>query len=472
MRIVAIAASIALAAGCAARRQAPAPPAEPARAEDFARLIGHGCYRCLESALAQAEAQGARQDAFEAAALLVLRSKELGLPFDAWLAAAREHAPADAASGLYLEIVSVIPPFPSSGGRDALLDLQARMQARASLTAWRQALQGGNGSDVFRAYLDVSLVCAFGRLRQDEQSFSEPLAPVATTPVYQYRVGICDNTHASQLEDLRAASPEFVDADFALGRYALEDSLNPDPERALRHLESAAAAFPASPAIVTMIGDVYRAWEEWPAALAAYDRAIAVSPDHPEAMLGRTISLSRLMRSEEAIRTATRMIDLGQWRLGEAYYWRAWNHLLLDDYQAARRDADSARTLMANAALFVLSGTIEWRLRRLETAEQEFQQALTMDLGECEAAFNLGVVRDELGKPAEALGAFQQARQCYDLSITVRREAIASIRSGPGTDTAKSRGAAVHERVLADLEERRAAVLRALDVLAAGASSQ
>ena len=127
---------------------------------------------------------------------------------------------------------------------------------------------------------------------------------------------------------------------------------------------------------------------------------------------------------------------------------------------------------MANAALFVLSGTIEWRLRRLESAEQEFMQALTMDLGECEAAFNLGVVRDELGKSPEALAAFHQARQCFDLSIKVRREAIATIRSGRGTDTAKARAAAVHERVLADLEDRQKEVLRALDLLEKATTSQ
>jgi tetratricopeptide (TPR) repeat protein len=217
---------------------------------------------------------------------------------------------------------------------------------------------------------------------------------------------------------------------------------------------------------------VYRGWEDWAPALDAYDAALAVSPDHPEGMLGRTVSLSRLMRSAEAIAAATRMIELGQWRVGEAYYWRAWNYLLLGSYDLARRDADSARTRMANAAMFVLSGTIEWRMMRLESAEREFQQALTMDLGECEAAFNLGVVRDELGRQDGSLAAFEQARRCYDLSMAVRREAISAIRSGPGTESAKARAAAVHERVLADLEDRHRDALRAIEVLTKVAASR
>jgi hypothetical protein len=59
----------------------------------------------------------------------------------------------------------------------------------------------------------------------------------------------------------------------------------------------------------------------------------------------------------------------------------------------ARADADRARSLIANASMFVLSGMIDWRLRRLETAEEEFQRALTMDFGQCEAAHYMGIVR-------------------------------------------------------------------------------
>ena len=62
-----------------------------------------------------------------------------------------------------------------------------------------------------------------------------------------------------------------MDADFALGRYALDDPINPDQDEALRRLQSASAAFPRSPAIGVTIGNVYRRWEEWSDALEAYD---------------------------------------------------------------------------------------------------------------------------------------------------------------------------------------------------------
>jgi tetratricopeptide (TPR) repeat protein len=458
--------AIALAAGCAARKTAsvstrPAPPV----VETIAELIRHGCYRCLEQAFAEAEARGAATEAFEAAALLVLRAKELGLPTEPWLTRARTRAAADAALTPYLTMVEAILPHALSDDRDALFDVRTRSQARSSLQAWRDSLHSGPTSNVFRMYLDVALICGFGTLKENEQSFSGQLDSDVLAPVYQYRVGACDSAHAERLRTLRAADSAYVDADFALGRYALDDAVNPDQDEALRRLQSAYAAFPRSPAIGVTIGNVYRRLEQWSEARTAYDAVLAGSPTHPEALIGRVISLSHLARPEEAIQTATILIDAGQWHLGEAHYWRGWNQLRRSQHDLARADADRAKTLMSNAAVFVLSGVIEWRLRRLDSAEQEFESAIAIDFGECEAALDLGVVRDERRKPAESLAAFQLARQCYDLSITLRREAIARIEAGPGTDTAKAREIARHQRELAELQSRRDEAVRAIAVL-------
>jgi tetratricopeptide (TPR) repeat protein len=451
------------AAGCAARTPPVTSVLPAVSTEDLSTLIERGCYRCLEDAFDKAQARGAHDHAFEAAALLVLRSKELGLPYESWRQSARALAGSDAAP--VLSMIDAIPPDALSGDPDAALNMAGRVQARTSITTWRAALQSGRWSEVFRAYLEVALVCAFGRLIEDEHSFTGPLDAVAEMPVYQYRLSICDNRQWARLAEFRAAHPDYVDADFALGRFAFEDPVNPDQEEGLRRLQSAFAAFPRSPAIAVTIGNMYRAWEEWAAALGAYDEAVALSPNHPDALIGRTISLSRLGRADEAIETASRVIDSGQWRRGEAYYWRGWNRLVRGEYQDARVDTDRAKGLMANAAVFVLSGAIEWRLQRRDAAEKEFEQALLMDLGECEAAFNLGVVRDELGKDSEAVAAFTQARQCYDLSISLRREAIAKVRSGPGNETTRNRAAAIHERALRDFEARRDEAVRLIDVM-------
>ncbi len=465
-KVLVLFAACVMLAGCGARRPAPVPtPTASSSADDFERLIRHGCYRCLEQAFADAEKRGAGTQAFEAAALLVLRSKELGLPTAPWLEHARSRAAANPPLTPYLTMVEAIPPHAMSDDRDALFDVRSRTQARSSLQAWRDSLRSGETSNLFRLYLDVALICGFGTLKETDQSFTGQLDADVRAPIYQYRVGACDSAHGERLRTLRAADAEYVDADFALGRYALDDAVNPDQDEAVRRLRSAYAAFPQSPAIGVTLGNVYRRWEEWSDALTAYDAVLARSPKHPEALVGRVISLSHLMRPEEAIQTATALIDEGQWHLGEAHYWRGWNHLRLAQHDLARRDADRAKTLMSNAAVFVLSGVIEWRLRRLDSSEKEFESAIAVDFGECEAALDLGIVRDEQRKPVEALAAFQQARQCYDLSIALRREAIAKVQTGRGTDTAKARDTARHERELADLQSRRDEAVRAINVL-------
>jgi tetratricopeptide (TPR) repeat protein len=465
MRLMLVVALMTTATGCAARFPVPATP--PAVAFDAATdaLIRRGCYRCLEQAYEKAQSQGARMQAFEAATLLTLRSKELGLPSDEWLGRARALAGTDTALLPYVDMVDVIPPDRLSENREALFDIRRRTRARGSLETWRDQLRDGPGSDAFRGYLDVALICAFGTLKETPDSFNGTVDPATVTALFQYGLGACDAMYRERLSAVRASDPDFVDADYPLGRYAFEDPVNPNAEESLARFDSAARAFPRSPAIATRIGNLYRIWEDWAPALVAFDAALSVAPNHPEATIGRAISLSHLERSEEAIAATSRPIDEGQWLLGEAYYWRGWNHLRLKNYPLARADADRALTLMSNAAVHVLSGVIEWRLGRLASAEKEFEDALAIDLGECEAAFDLGVVRDQFGKVTEALAAFKQAGQCYDLSIALRREAIDKIHKGPGTETLKARDSARHERVLSDLTERRHEVTRLVDAI-------
>jgi tetratricopeptide (TPR) repeat protein len=465
LRVVLAVAALVLATGCAARRPAPVPAvAAPPRLDDLTALIEQGCYRCLERAYEQAHARGAAQQAFESAVLLVLRSKELGLPFAEWLAKARAVAPEGDAPALYLAIADAIPPDRLSEERYTLFEMGMR-NIRASVPSWRDALVSGPASELFRSYLDLALVCSFGRVGENAQSYTGELDPVTAVPLYQYAVGICDAAKAPRLQAMRTANPDFVDADYALGRYLVENPSSGDQEGGLRRLQTVAAAFPRSPAIAVWVGNTYRVWEEWPAALEGYDAALAVSPRHPDALIGRTIALSQLGRAQEAIATATTVIDGSQWMVGEAYYWRAWNQLRLGNLPMAREDADRALTQMANARVFVLSGVIEWRMRRLEGAERDFQRAVTIDFGECEGAFDLGIVRDELRQVPQSLAAFRQAGQCNDLSIKLRHEAIAKIEAGPGTPSSRARDAARHQRALRELEERRDEIARAIGAL-------
>jgi tetratricopeptide (TPR) repeat protein len=450
------------------------PVAPPTR--DVESLIERGCFRCLEQALVLADQRSLPDLAFEAAALLTLRATELGMPADEWLARARALAAGDAARTAYVEMVAAVPPDPLRGLRDDLLvETQARnrIQTRlASVASWYDTLHTGTHSLAFRRYLEVTLLCSVD-LRNERFDRLDALAPqLPDLPLLKYRVGICLDQYQPQLLAVQADVPEFVDADFALGRYALRHPRTPDPDAAMRRFRSAAAAFPSSTAIPTTIGNLYQAWEDWPNALAAFDQALALLPSHPDALLGRVISLSQLERHEDAIAVATQLITSGRWHLAQAFYWRAWNYFNLENNQAARADADRTRTLMVNPAVFLLSGLIEWRFTRRQSAETEFQEALKMDFGQCEAAFYLGGVRYELRRLPEALAAMNQARQCYDLALAVRRKLLEDALAKATTPEAQARESARHERAIAAVQKRRGDVVAAIEKMMQGRSSK
>lgn len=459
------------AVSCASRR----PPATTASApvqpsRQIQELVARGCFRCLEQALTLARERGDSQLAFEAATLLVLRGGELGIPAQAWMQQARELAAGDPARELYLAMVSTVPPDPLSGQRgDLLLESQARNRAQSTMPDWRDGLRTGPASDSFRQYLTLSLTCLVDTSAERDRMLDALIPALPDVPLLRYRAAICDRRYRADsvatLTSIEQRDAEFADVNYALGKYAMQNPESPDQDEAMRRFQAAARAFPASVAIQLTIGNLYQSWEEWKSALAAFDAALALMPAHPEALLGRTISLSNLEQPQAAIDTATKLIDGGQWYLGQAYYWRAWNHFNMRNNDAARADADRTRTLMVNASVFLLSGLIEWRAPRLASAEKEFEQSVAMDFGQCLAALYLGGVRSEEGKPAESIAALQQARQCFDLSITVHRAAIEKINSGPGTEASKARGVAREERLIADAERRREQAVKTIETL-------
>ena len=427
-----------------APRAAVAPPAPvPPPAVDIDGAIREGCYRCLEEAFALTPR-------FELAALLALRSKELGLPYQAWRERAAELMPAGGEWPLYLEIVDVVRVDPQSGDREEILTLTAsQRRAAATVDGWRDALKAGTASPVFRAYLDLTLACSAGGR---QQAIADAEALFANVPLVQYRIGTCGSP--PHLTALRERRPAFADVEFPMGRNALE-SATPDQERALGYFRAARDAFPESALIAVSIGDIHRDREEWAEALVAYDAALALVPTHRDGLLGRTMALSNLSRYEEAIQSASRLLDLGNWFIGAAYFWRAWNHYNLRNIPEARADVDLARARASGPATLVLSGMVAWREGRLELAEQEFEAALTLDKGQCEAAALQGGVRAAQQRWNDAVASLQHAQQCFDLTIALRRKLIDEIREGPGSPEGKAGQVARHERAIAEAEKNR-----------------
>ena len=454
------------ASGTALGSTACAVPTAPVRAVSIApatttaraavdSLVERGCYRCLEHAYDAAVSASDRTRTFETALLLVARSKELGLPYGSWLDRARAATPPGPDWSDYLSIIQALRIDPLADDRDVILvDTLKNRAAAETVAGWRTDLAAGAGSPLLRTYLELSLICQYV-VDDRNVTIAAAVQRFHDVPLIEYRAGACGASQAPHLEAVREAVPEFADVDFALGRYAADIPQQPDQDEALRRFLSARAAFPQSPAIVASLAALRRDREEWAEALEAYDAVLALVPTHRDALLGRTATLSHLSRHEDAITAATRIIELGSWFTGEAYYWRAWNQYHLARIDEARIDTDRAKGLMHNASVLVLSGMIEWHERRFDESEAELQDALTLDAGQCEAAFLLGSVRAERRQWASGAAAFELAQRCYDLSVTLRRETIARITAGPGTEEGKARLIARQQRALTEEAQHR-----------------
>jgi tetratricopeptide (TPR) repeat protein len=392
---------------------------------------------------------------FESALLLTARAKELGLPYGPWLERARAAVPEGPDWSDYLAIVQSLRIDPLANDRDAILVETLKHRASPeTVTAWRTDLAAGAGSPLLRAYLELSLICQY-IVADRNVTIAATVQRFHDVPLIEYRAGACGPAQAAHLTAVRDAVPEFADIDFLLGRYAVDIPRQPDQEEALRRFTAARGAFPESPAIVASLAELRRDREEWTEALEAYDATLTLVPTHRDALLGKVVTLSHLGRHDEAVAAATRILELGSWFTGEAYYWRAWNEYHLARIEEARIDTDRAKGLMHNASVLVLSGMIEWHERRFDESEAELQDALTLDAGQCEAAFLLGAVRAERRQWASGAAAFELAQRCYDLSVTLRRETIARITAGPGTEEGKARQIARQQRTMTEEAQHR-----------------
>ena len=352
-------------------------------------------------------------------------------------------------------MVQALRTDPLADDRDVvLLDTLKNRASPQTIAGWRAGLASGAGSPLVRTYLELSLVCQY--LAEDRNvTIAAAVQRFPDVPLIQYRAGACNATQAPHLYAVRESVPVFADVDFLLGRYAADIPQQPDQDEALRRFVAARTAFPRSAAIVASLAALRRDREEWTDALEAYDAALALVPTHRDALLGRTVTLSHLTRYEDAIAAATRIIELGSWFTGEAYYWRAWNAYHLARIDDARADTDRAKSLMHNASVLVLSGMIEWHERRFDESEAELQDALTVDAGQCEAAFLLGSVRAEQRRWMSGAAAFDLAQRCYDLSVTLRRETIERISAGPGSDQGKARLISRQQRAMTEEAQHR-----------------
>lgn len=394
---------------CAARPVVVSPPPPAVSAAELATadaLVDEGCYRCLLEAHRIYEKGALREPLFETALLLALREKELGLDATPWIEKARPLATPETAT--YLDIVSAIAWIPAVSAPD--FEPPARPSA-VVLDDWLAWLR--TSPTVLNRYAELALLCS-GRGGSAPRDFD------ADRPLLQYRLGICSLAQRALLDSAFAASPRFAETGFFLARYEMTNSgyAGAQVTRALPLLLAAHEAIPESPTITVTLAAVWSGRKEYARALALYDEVLAARPEQRDALLGRATVLTYLGRPEDAMASATRMIELGTWYLGDAYYWRGWNRYGIGQLEAAAADVAEARKYRSGSDLLTLAGMIAYDQQRRDDARRDFTQALRTNPENCPARWYLGLMEvDERDWP-NGLREFSDATSCYRAAVS------------------------------------------------------
>ena len=461
-------AALILAAGCAS---APIRPDDQRALDEADLLVRQGCYDCLLEArdTYAAHAVGRARPLvverlFETDVLLALREKELALDPGEAIARARALAPelpSPIDGERILMLVEAVLPDDVGVPYARMQRLKHEQEERAldvdAEVAWLAA--SGLALPV-RQYVSAALECSYelrpplpgdtrARLRL------KPDLPPDPVPLVEYRIAICFDIESEPLLRTLETVPRFVEASFSQARVELITADQNGGAAAREHLTAAYARFPDSPSVTFLFASFEQLIGDCRAALALYRETLAIVDAHEMAMLGRTACLSFLGEHDAAIASATEMVDRQTFNIAQAYYWRAWNHHVLEALETARADIELAKRADRSLEILTLAGIIEHDQDDLETAETDLTSARRTRGGDrsCTAAWYLGLVHLKQERFADSSAAFEDATRCYDLNVKEAEAGLASMRARTDIEPVfKARQIANFEQVI--LEDR------------------
>ena len=277
----------------------------------------------------------------------------------------------------------------------------------------------------FYAYFYISLFESFEHWIKEKADFGRLKTSFARSPLIQYRLALFPELDADALTSLRASSPDFSESTYALGEYSLKSG---KPLTAEKFFLEAFQAFPESTALIMALTKVYFSLEEFEKCLDLNSRALRMAPRYRDALMGKAVCLSFLNRHEEAVASCTRLLELGNYYMGEAHYWKSWNLKDLGRLEEAWENIETAKKyLIGHHEVFFLSGVVAFNQKNLKVAEENFKEALKLNSGYCEAAYYLGQIYSIQDRWKESGSAFEQSALCSQSQEASLRETIEDI---------------------------------------------
>ena len=403
---------------CAPKGPSPQLVADLAKAD---ALRSEGCYTCLKESLAildkisQAKVQpaGVAEKRFDTALLIAIREKELGIPSDEAMASAKKlvvpaRQPLLDAAELVIGDSSGLDPemrsFVTGRNRPALEPDNPK----------RRALDAFAATDLTAKYIGLAIDCEQQKLIESVD-MKALTAQYAGSPLIQFRLSTCGRPAAPNVGALRASNPRWTDTFYWEGRREMVASLGQaiDLSKVIGFYGQGREAFPASLMLTMSWANANLAAEEYESALSGFEDVLKTFPTHRDAINGKMQSQSYLMRHQEAIATATQLLDLGTWHIPDANYWRAWNRYQLKEYEAAWVDVENATKGLSNSRVYMLAGLIAYARQTLQTAVDRFDTAFAADPSACDAVWMSGLVSIDQNELAVAAPKFARSMTCF-----------------------------------------------------------
>ena len=191
------------------------------------------------------------------------------------------------------------------------------------------------------------------------------------------------------LDALLEENPRFVEISYYKGLQAV---IAGDLDEADAQLERAYTWRPRWASVANSRGNVLMTAEDFERAADFYDRALALVPDHPEALLGKVRALTFAGRYHDALAAIDALLALERWYIGDARYWRAVNEVQLERHDEAWDDIERAAKLITNADVPKLAGVIAVRRQQWPVARAKFEEAQQRNGADCETSFYLATV--------------------------------------------------------------------------------
>ena len=252
-------------------------------------------------------------------------------------------------------------------------------------------------------------------------------------PAMRFRLHVCAADEQG-LRSILETDDRWVETLAIRGRLAMVRHPSPNFLEAARLLGAAHREFVQSDSITLTLAAVQNALADHSSALTLFDDVLQNQPHHPDALLGRLLSLSYLKRHTDAVATATVLIDLDAEHLPDAWYWRAWNRYHLQQLPAAWGDVTNATSSGGNASVYLLAGVIAYARQWPFTAIDRSHTAYALDSTQCEAVSIEALVHRDQENWNTAAGRFAIAVDCFGDTVDQAKRQLNAAQNAFHTD--------------------------------------